>query len=141
MTDRWGWLVRYAIVMVVALVLGAALGAMDLFKDTRLMGKGLSASHFVRALGFGGALAVLWVVAYRATPLIHEQGPRWRILGTSVLPLATLIVVGSAHGVLLLVLNPLMDRTVHQTYDWLIIIGIIGSAAWLLTALFREAAN
>jgi len=55
-----------------------------------------------------------------------------------LLPLATLVVVGSAHGVLLLVLDSLMDRTLHQIYDWLFIVGIIGSAAWLLVALFNE---
>ncbi len=127
--------------MVVALGLGAALGPMDLFKETRLLGKGLTASHRVRALGFGGALAVLWIVALRATPQLHEQGPRWRFLHASVLPLATLIIAGSAHGVLLLVLNPLMDRTLHQIYDWFFIAGIVGSATWLLVALFQESAN
>ena len=127
--------------MVVALVLGAALGPMDLFKETRLLGKGLTASHRVRALGFGGALAVLWIVALRATPQLHEQGPRWRFLHASVLPLATLIIAGSAHGVLLLVLNPLRDRTLHQTDDWFFIAGIMGSATWLRVALFQASAN
>ena len=141
MNERWNWLVRYAVVMVVALVLGAALGAMDLFKETRLLGKGLTASHLVRALGFGAALALLWIVALRATPQLREQGPRWRFVHASLLPLATLIVAASAHAVLLLVLSPLMDRTLHQIYDWLFIAGIVGSATWLLVALFQESAN
>ena len=67
MNERWSWLARYAIVVVVALVLGAALGAMDLFKDTRVINRGLTASHLVRFLGFGGALTMLWLAAYRAT--------------------------------------------------------------------------
>jgi len=113
MNERWSWLARYAIVVIVALVLGAALGAMDLFKETRVINRGLTASYLVRFLGYGGALAVLWLAAY---------------------------VVGSGHGVLLLVLDPLMDRALHQIYDWLFIIGIIGSAAWLLVALFNESA-
>jgi len=136
--ERWSWLARYAIVLVVALVLGAALGAMDLFKETRVINRGLTASHLVRFLGYGGALTVLWLAAYRATSLFREHGERWRVLTAMLLPLATLVVVGSGHGVLLLVLDPLMDRTLHQIYDWLFIVGIIGSAAWLLVALFNE---
>ena len=138
MNERWSWLARYAIVVVVALVLGAALGAMDLFKETRVINRGLTASHLVRFLGYGGALTVLWLAAYRATSPLREHGERWRFLAAMLLPLATLVVVGSAHGVLLLVLDPLMDRTLHQIYDWLFIVGIIGSAAWLLVALFNE---
>jgi len=138
MNERWSWLARYAIVVVVALVLGAALGAMDLFKDTRVINRGLTASHLVRFLGFGGALTMLWLAAYRATSLLREDGARWRVVATILLPLATLVVVGSGHGVLLLVLDALMDRTLHQFYDWLFIVGIIGSAAWLLVALFNE---
>ena len=138
MNERWSWLARYAIVVVVALVLGAALGAMDLFKETRVINRGLTASHLVRFLGYGGALTVLWLAAYRAISVVREPGERWRVLAAMLLPLATLVVVGSAHGVLLLVLDSLMDRTLHQIYDWLFIVGIIGSAAWLLVALFNE---
>ena len=48
MNERWNWLVRYAVVIVVALVLAAMLGSTDLFNKTRLIAKGLSASHLVR---------------------------------------------------------------------------------------------
>ncbi len=48
------------------------------------------------------------------------------------------IVAASAHAVLLLVLNPLMERTLHQIYGGLFIARI---ATWLLVALFQELAN
>ncbi len=141
MNKRWNWLARHAIVVIVAVALGAALGSMDLFKTTRVFNKGLSASSLAGLVGYGGALVVLWLAAYRATPLIREQGPRWRLLEVTVLPLATLIVVASAYGVLLLVLGALLAPTLRQIYNWLFIAGIIGSAAWLVFALFQDASS
>jgi len=137
MNERWNWLARYAVVIVVTLVLTAALGSTDLFIKTRLIGNGLNASHLVRFLGFGGALAVLWLAAYRASPLLGSEGERWRVIEALVLPLATLIVVGSAHPVMLLIVAPLMNRTVRQIFDWIFIAGIVGSAAWLLYSMFN----
>ena len=140
MNDRWSWLVRYAVVIIVSLVLAAALGATDLFIKTKLITKGLTASHLVRFLGFGGALAVFWIAAHRASLQFHELGDRWRIAGSLLLPVATLIVVASAHPLLLLVVGSLMDKEVRAIFDWVFILGIIGSAGWLLYAMLNGPA-
>ena len=108
---------------------------------TRLIDKGLSASHLVRFLGYGGALAVMWLAAHRASGLLHELGSHWRLLETVLLPLATLITVAAAHPVLLLLLNALLDKTMRPVFDWVFILGILASAAWLLFALFSETAS
>ena len=42
---------------------------------------------------------------------------------------------------LLLVLGALMAPTLRQIYNWLFIAGIIGSAAWLVFALFQDASS
>ncbi len=136
MNERWNWLIRYAVVIVVAMLLAALLGSTDLFNKTRLIAKGLSASHLVRFLGFGGALAVLWLGAYRASGLLQQLGERWRIVTALVLPLATLIVVASAHPVMLLVVAPLMDKSLREIFDWIFIAAIVGSAGWLLFSMF-----
>lgn len=141
MSERWVWLVRYAVVILIALVLGTALGATDLFSKTHLLNKGLSASHLVRFVAYAGALAVMWMAAYRSTALIRDMGQRWRLLDVILLPLATLIVVASGHAVLLLVLNAMLDRPLRLIYDWTFILGIVGSAAWLLVALFNESVS
>ena len=141
MNERWNWLARYAVVIIVALILAAALGSTDLFNKTRLIGKTLSASHLVRFLGFGGALAVLWLAALRASALIGSQGERWRVIEALVLPLATLIVVASAHPVMLLIVEPLIDKSLRQIFDWTFIAGIVGSAGWLLFAMFNGPAS
>ena len=141
MNERWNWLTRYAVVILVALILAAALGSTDLFNKTRLIGKTLSASHLVRFLGFGGALAVFWLAALRASALIAGQGERWRVVQALVLPLATLIVTASAHPVMLLIVEPLMDKSLRQIFDWAFIAAIVGSAAWLLFAMFNGSAS
>ena len=52
---------------------------------------------------------------------------------------ATLAILGGAHKVLLLVLEPLMDASVQQTYNWILIVGIVASAGWLVVALLHES--
>lgn len=141
MNERWSWLLRYVVVIVLALVLAAALGEMDLFKTTRFGKTGLNASRVVQFLGFGGALLVFWLLAQRAEALIPSQDERWRLLKSILLPVATLIVVACAHSVLLLILGPLMSKAWLPAYNWAFIAGIILSAVWLVAALFTGSSS
>ena len=141
MKERWIWLLRYAVVIVLALVLASALGEMELFKTTRFGKSGLNAARLVQFLGFGGALAVLWLMARRAATLLPGNDERWSVLKSILLPLATLIVIASGQAVLLYVLGPLMNKAWQHTYNWLAIAAIILSAAWMLAALFTGSAS
>jgi hypothetical protein len=135
MTERWTWVVRYVVVIILAVILAATLGEMALFKTTRIGKTGLNAGRLVQFLGFGGALLVFWLLAKRAALLLDGRDPRWMVIKSILLPLATLIVVASAHAVMLLLLGPLMSKAWHQGFNWIFIGGIILSAAWLLAAL------
>jgi hypothetical protein len=141
MKERWIWLVRYVVVIVLALVLAAALGEMDLFKTTRFGKTGLNASRVAQFLGYGGALLVFWLLAQRAAGLIAGEDARWKLVKSIVVPLATLIVVACAHSVLLLILAPLMSKAWLPAYNWTFIAGIILSAAWVVAALFTGSAS
>ena len=141
MNERWMWVVRYVVVIVLALVLGAALGEMELFKTTRFGKTGLNAGRLVQFLGYGGGLIVFWLLARRAAILIPGEDKRWSVVKSILLPLATLIVVASSHAVILLVLRPLMSKAWHQAYNWLFIAAIIVSAAWLVAALFTGSSS
>ena len=141
MKERWIWLVRYAIVIVLALLLAAALGEMELFKTTKFGKSGLNAARLVQFLGFGGALAVLWLMARRAADLLPADDGRWNVLKSILLPLATLIVVASGQAVLLYVLGPLMNKAWQQAYNWVAITAIVAAAAWLVAALFTGSAS
>ena len=141
MTERWVWLLRYVVVIVLALVLAAALGEMELFKATKLGKTGLNAARLVQFLSYGGALAVLWFMAQRAATLLPSGDQRWNVLKSILLPLATLIVVASGQAVLLLVLGPLMSKVWQQAYNWVAIGAIIAAAVWLVAALFTGSAS
>jgi len=141
MKERWMWLLRYAVVIVLALVLAAALGEMELFKATRFGKSGLNAARLVQFLGFGGALAVLWLMAQRAASLLPSGDERWSVLKSILVPLTTLIVVACGQAVLLLVLAPLMNKAWQQAYNWVAIVAIIAAAAWLVAALFTGSAS
>ena len=141
MKERWVWLLRYVVVIVVALVLAAALGEMELFKTTKFGKSGLNAARVVQFLGFGGALAVLWLMAQRAAALLPDNDERWRTLKSILLPLATLIVVASGQAVLLFILGPLMNKAWQQAYNWTAIAAIIAAATWLVAALFTGSAS
>lgn len=141
MKERWIWLVRYVVVIILALVLAAALGEMELFKTTKFGKSGLNAARLVQFLGYGGALAVLWLMAQRAAALLPANDERWNVLKSILLPLATLIVVASGQAVLLLVLGPVMNRAWQQTYNWVAIVAIVAAAVWLVAALFTGSAS
>lgn len=141
MNERWIWVIRYAVVIVLALVLGAALGEMALFKTTRLGKTGINAAHLAQFLGYGGALFVSWLLARRGAVEMDSKDPRWNAVKSILLPLATLLVVACAHAVLLLVLGPLMSKAWHQAYNWVFIAAIMASAAWLVAALLTGSAS
>ncbi|HYX66740.1 MAG TPA: hypothetical protein VE935_21165 [Burkholderiales bacterium] len=141
MSERWKWLVRYAVVIVLAVILAAALGEMSLFKTTRIGKTGLNAARIVQFLGFGGALLVLWLTAQRAAALLPGSDRRWVVLKGILLPLATLVIVAAGQAVALLLFGPLMNRAWQEAYNWFAIAAIILSAAWLLLALFTGSSS
>ena len=141
MSERWSWIIRYVVVIVVALVLAAALGEMELFKTTKFGKTGLNAARLVQFLGYGGALLVLWLLAARAATLIPDQDRRWNLLKNTLVPLATLIVVASGQAVMLRLLGPLMNKTWQEIYSWVFISAIILSATWLIAALFTGSSS
>jgi len=82
----WGWAVQYGTALFLALVLGALLGSIPLFKET-IPGTGrLTASDIVQFLGYGTALLMLWMGARRAATQIPEDGRGLSFLGRIVVP-------------------------------------------------------
>lgn len=135
----WIWVGRYVVVIVLSLILSAALGHMALFEKTTLGGK-LSASHMVQFLGYGAALAALWMLGQRATIALQQQGGKWAVLQHLVLPGVSLLVVALAYSVLLLLLKPFMGATATSIFDWTFIAAILVCAGWLVMAVMNQSA-
>jgi hypothetical protein len=139
MAAPWNWFIRNAALMLFAVVLAATLGATELFRTTSVIGRALTASDLVRFVGYGAALVLLWLTARNATVVLRERDGRWgALLAHLLLPSASLAVVLASYEVFLLVLDPLMGRAWHEVYNWIFIAGIVGSAGWLVLALFDE---
>jgi hypothetical protein len=141
MNERWKWVVRYLVVIALAVILALVLGEMSLFKATRIGKTGLNAARIVQFLGFGGALLVLWLAAQRAAAVLPAHDRRWGVVKSVLLPLTTLIVVAAGQAVALLLLGPVMSKTWHEVYNWIAIAAITLSAAWLLIALFTGSSS
>lgn len=141
MKDHWILIGRYVAVIVTCLLLGLTLGSMELFQKTAIVSGKLSASDLVRFLGYGGALVVFWLTMQRLTILLSQLGGRWNALTQVVLPLGTLIVISAAYSVLLIVLGPIMNSAVKTAYNWIFIIATVGTAVWLIVAMFNQSSS
>lgn len=140
MSNSWNWVGRYVAVIVVTLILAAALGSMDLFEKATVFSGKLTASHLVRFLGYATALTAFWLLGRRATIFLRQQDGRWSFLQHLILPVVSLVFVASAYTVVLLLLKPFMDASLHNLYNWLFIIAILAAAAWLVMAVLNQSA-
>lgn len=141
MNKDWNWVGRYVAVIVVALILAAALGSMDLFAKTYVIEGKLSAAHLVRFLGYSTALGALWMLGQRATIDLQQHGGRWSFMQHLILPVVTLIVVSSVNSIALLVLKPMMNASLNNIYNWVFIVAILACAVWVVMAVLGQSAS
>jgi len=140
-STSWNWVGRYVAVIVVALVLGAAIGSMELFFKTTVFGGKLTAAQLVHFLGYGTALAALWMLGQRSTLALQQQNGRWSFLQHLILPVGTLIVICSAYSVILLILRHLLNAEMINIYNWVFIVGIVACATWVVMAVLGQSAS
>lgn len=138
MNKSAAWWIRYLLVIVVTLILGAAIGELGFFQKTSLGFLKLTAANLVRFLGYGSALVLLWLLAQRAAQELRGQGGWKAQLSHFVLPLATVIIVPSTHPVLLLFLGGVMGPDLRKIYDWVFILATLAAAIWLVLALYQR---
>lgn len=138
MNNNAAWWIRYLLVIVVTLILGAALGELAFFQKTSIAALKLTAANLVRFLGYGSALLLLWLLSQRAAQELDKQGG-WRLQASRfVLPLATVVIVPATHPVLLLLLGGLLGAELRKIYDWLFILGTLAAAIWLVLSLYQH---
>jgi hypothetical protein len=138
MHKDWGWISRYVLVIVVALVLGGIIGELPLFRQTTLGTPKLNASALVQFLGYGGALLLLWLLGRKASEQFRGS-QRTTFLSYIILPLVTLVVVAAAYSVLLTILRPFLEAGPRNIYNWIFVLGITASALWLAIASFQHS--
>jgi hypothetical protein len=83
----WTWIGRYALVLLAAVLLGAAIGELPVFKQTTLGTPKLPAAALARFLGYGGALVIFALLGQRAAGQLRRSGNDTAHLAFLLLPL------------------------------------------------------
>ena len=132
------WMIEHGVAMVLTFLFAVILGHISLFRDTTI-GK-LHASDLVQFIGYGGALVIAW---FGARQLAAEPPDDWKWLTpyrALILPVTTLTIVAIAYGVLLYVCDPFLSKLGKGVYNWMFIIGIVATSAWLIVTWVRKCA-
>ncbi|WP_455376900.1 hypothetical protein [Petrachloros mirabilis] len=124
------WIMKYGVAMMLAVIFAAVLGHLPLFRETAV-GK-LHASDLVQFIGYSAALSIGWFGARQAAVDPPEEWKWLTPYRAMVVPVATLISVTIAYLVLFLVCQPFLGKTGKSIYNWIFIIGIVGTSVWLI---------
>ena len=133
------WMMEYGVAMVLTFLFTVVLGHIPLFRETA-MGK-LHASDLVQFIGYGGVLVIGWLGARQLT---EEPPEDWKWIlpyRAMIRPMTTLAIVSMSYGVLLYVCGPFLGKSGRGIYNWIFIIGIVMTSAWLIMTWVRKCAH
>ena len=133
------WMMEYGVAMILAVGCAAILGHLSLFREATV-GK-LHASDLVQFIGYGGAIVLSW---FGARQLANEPPEDWKWLvpyRALILPITTLFIVGLAYQVLLYVCEPFLGRSGKDVYNWVFVVGLMGSCIWLVMTWLQKCAS
>ena len=133
------WIMEYGVAMVLTFLFAVVLGHITLFRETTI-GK-LHASDLVQFIGYGGALVIAW---FGARQLAAEPPEDWKRLmpyRALILPVTTLTIMAISYGVLLYVCDPFLSKSGKGIYNWMFILGIVATSAWLIVTWVRKCAS
>lgn len=121
---------EYGVALILAFLLAMILGQVSLFRETSV-GK-LRASDLVQFMGYSGSLVIGWL---GARELARNPPAEWTwmvpVQGL-IVPLATLLAIAIAYGVLLFVLEPFLGKFGKAIYNWVFIAAIVADSIWLI---------
>jgi len=141
MNEKWNWVWRFALVIVIVLFVAGFLGSTSLFKTTAAVPGKLTAASIVKFLAYSGALAILFFTAQRATLQLRAERTRAAFLAGFLVPLATFVIAASAHGVLLLVLKPFLGSDLRALYNWTFVAASLAAATWLVLSILQQSSR
>ena len=92
----------------------------------------LRASDLVQFVGYSGSLVIGWL---GARALARNPPAEWKwvaLFQGLVVPLATLLTIAIAYGVLLFVLEQFLGKSGKTIYNWIFIAAIVVDSIWLI---------
>jgi hypothetical protein len=132
------WVLEYGVALILAFLLAMILGQVSLFRETSL-GK-LRASDLVQFVGYSGSLVIGWLGA-RALARNPPVEWSWMVpFQCLVVPLATLLSIAIAYGVMLFALEPFLGKIGQAIYNWVFIVAIVADSIWLILSWLWKCA-
>ncbi|MFN0318144.1 MAG: serine/threonine-protein kinase [Burkholderiales bacterium] len=135
----WMWAARYALGIVMALVLGGIIGQIELFARVDISRYDLTAADIARFLGFGAALALLGYMGLRAARQLCDIGGNAERLGAVLRPLTALVMASAGYRVSLILMDPVLSHHARNVHDWIFVLSIAGAALWLAVTIFQQS--
>jgi hypothetical protein len=130
---------EYGVALGLVVLLAMILGQVPLFRETSV-GK-LRASDLVQFVGYSGSLVIGWLGA-RALARNPPEEWKWIVpFQGLVMPLATLLAITMAYGVLLFALEPFFGKFGKAIYNWVFIAAIVADSIWLILSWVWKCAS
>ena len=133
--EEWMWTMRNVVAILAAVLFASILSGVQVFREAALGRSGFSAADAVRLLGYGTALVLIWITAWRAAAQIPATGAVPRLLHEGIPPVVTLLVLPGAYG---LIHSFLTDRAV-LVVSWVFVLLLVTTAVWLGLVLYSNA--
>jgi hypothetical protein len=133
--EEWMWTIRNGVAVLAAVVLAGILSGAQVFREAALGSGGFNAAEAVRLLGYGIALALIWISAWRAAAQIRAGDPVSRLLHEGLPPFATLLILPGVYGLI----HPFLNERAVTVVSWILVLLLLVTAVWLGLVLYDNA--
>ena len=139
MPKIWAWAGPYIMAILWMLILGMLLSRVPLVKHTFGGPTSLAVSQVVRAISYGAALFMMWMLSFRTTREIPDDGEGLTFIRSILRPLTAFMVVFVACKILLNIEAPFPRSAARLSMQWVASMAMAMSAFWLTVAWVRHS--
>jgi eukaryotic-like serine/threonine-protein kinase len=139
MSKVWTWAGPYVTTIFWTLVLGMLLSRVPLVKQTFAGLTSMAVSQMVRVTSYGLALLMMWMLSFRTTREIPDDGEGLTFLRSILPPLTAFLIVFAACKILLNLELPLPRSAGGLSAHWIIVMAMAMSAFWLTVSWVRHS--
>ena len=139
MSKIWAWTGPYVTTIFWTLIFGMLLSRVPLVKHTFAGLTSMAVSQMVRVTSYGVALFMMWMLSFRTTRQIPDDGEGLTFLRSILPALTAFLVVFAACKILLNMEPPLLRSAGRISAHWIIVMAMAMTALWLTVSWVRHA--